>query len=63
MSDDGDVGNDIALEPIGDDGGGGGAMATYEIRMKTMTAAENASYTIFLMSIVLRINTYTIFQW
>ena len=31
MSDDGDVGNDMALQPIGDGGGGGCAMAKYEI--------------------------------
>ena len=31
MSDDGDVGNDMALQPIGNGGGGGCAMAKYEI--------------------------------
>ena len=63
MSDDVDIGNDMALQPIGNDGGGGCAMAKYEIWMKTMTAVQNASCAIFLMSMALRINTYIIFQW
>ena len=63
MSDDGDVGNDMALQPIGDGRGGGCAMAKYETRMKTMTAVQNSLCSIFLMSMALRINTYNIFQW